>query len=148
MRLLAAVGVVVILSAVAASGQSEKRVYVLIPGSRGISPPVVVKQVRPTYTREARAAHVQGMMRLEVTVRPNGRADEVTISESELWRSMEVAAKNESPSALLTANEIVKLGLDSAAIKAVKQWIWKPATKDATPIAVRIVVPLTFALGT
>ena len=148
MRLSATVGVVVILCAVVASAQSEKRVYVLIPGSRGISPPVVVKQVRPTYTREARAAHVQGMMRLNVTVRPNGRAADVTISESELWRSVGPAAKNQGPPALLTTNEIAKLGLDRAARNAVKQWIWKPATKDATPVAVRLVVPLTLALGT
>jgi protein TonB len=146
MRLSATVGLVVILSAVVASAQSEKRVYVLILGSRGISPPVVVKQVRPTYTREARAAHVQGMMRLDVTVRPNGRADEVTISESELWRYVGRAAKS-GPPALLTADEIAKLGLDRAAMNAIKKWIWKPATKDATPVAVRIVVPLTFALG-
>jgi periplasmic protein TonB len=143
MRSPAIACVVVVLSAVVASGQSEKRVYVLSPGSSGISRPVEVKEVRPTYTREARAARVEGTMRLDVTVRPNGRAGDVMLVESDLRRSAGPASSN--PSVPLTADEITKLGLDRAAIDAVRRWVWKPGMEDATPVAVRIAVTLTIA---
>jgi periplasmic protein TonB len=134
--------VVVMLSAVVASGQSEKRVYVLSPGSIGISRPVEVKEVRPSYTPEARAARVEGTMRLDVTVRPNGRAGDVMLVESDLRRSAGPVSNRSVP---LTPDEITKLGLDRAAIDAVRRWVWKPGMKDATAVAVRIAVTLTIA---
>jgi protein TonB len=37
-------------------------------------------------------------------------------------------------------------GLDQAAVDAMKQWVFKPGTKDGKPVAVRIHVELTFSL--
>ena len=147
MKLSATVGVVLILSGVVASGQGDTAVYELVPGSRGISRPVIVKQVRPTYTRDARAARVQGMVLLDVVIRPNGRADDVKIRESELRRNLGAGAERQGPPTVLTAAEIATLGLDRAAINAVRQWTWKPATRAGKPVAVHVVVSLNFALG-
>jgi TonB family protein len=37
-------------------------------------------------------------------------------------------------------------GLDEEAVKAMKQWEFKPGTKDGKPVAVRIHVQMRFAL--
>jgi protein TonB len=37
-------------------------------------------------------------------------------------------------------------GLDQEAIKAAKQWLFKPGTKDGKPVAVRVMIELTFML--
>jgi outer membrane biosynthesis protein TonB len=37
-------------------------------------------------------------------------------------------------------------GLDNAAIHALKQWIFDPASKDGQPVNVRVDVEMTFTL--
>ena len=37
-------------------------------------------------------------------------------------------------------------GLDNEAVKAAKQWRFRPAEKDGKPIAMRIQLEMTFAL--
>ena len=37
-------------------------------------------------------------------------------------------------------------GLDCEAVKAMKQWEFKPGTKDGTPVAARVSVRITFEL--
>jgi TonB family protein len=37
-------------------------------------------------------------------------------------------------------------GLDDEAVKALKQWLFKPGTKDNKPVAVEIAVEMSFAL--
>jgi TonB family protein len=36
--------------------------------------------------------------------------------------------------------------LDQQAIKAIKQWTFKPGTKDGDPVAVQVFIELTFTL--
>ena len=137
MRLIAsAAGVLTILAGVIVNAQSDSRIYALIPGSSGISHPQVVKHVQPRYSRKARAARVDGVMTVDVTIRSNGRASDVMIRESEL--------RSARGTGTLTSGEIADLGLDKAAISAVRQWRWRPATKNGIPVAVRLSVPVTF----
>ena len=37
-------------------------------------------------------------------------------------------------------------GLDGQAVKAMKQWLFKPGTKDSRPVAVRVAVEMKFTL--
>ena len=93
------------------------------PGN-GVSLPTVVKQVKPDYTPEARAARIEGTVRLVCVVRADGRVGDVTVERS------------------LDAD----LGLDRQAVAAMKQWEFKPGTKDGKAVDVRVHVEMTFTL--
>jgi hypothetical protein len=49
------------------------------PGN-GISPPRIVRQVKPTYTSEAMRAKVQGQVLLECVVRPDGSVTDIRVA--------------------------------------------------------------------
>jgi TonB family protein len=104
----------------AGHGQPDAtRVYK--PGA-GVSAPVVVKQVKPQYTPEAKDAKIQGVVTLECVVESDG-----TIGDVEVTTSLDA-------------------GLDQEAIKAVKQWRFEPGTKDGKPVPVLITLEMTFTL--
>jgi protein TonB len=96
---------------------------VYTPGD-GITLPVPVMQVRPEYTQEAKDAGIQGTVMLDCVVLSDGTMGDVTVS-----RSLDS-----------------KLGLDQEAIKAAKQWTFKPGTKDGMPVAVRVAMEMMFTL--
>ncbi len=100
-------------------GQEE----VLKPGS-GVTMPEVLREVKPSYTAEAIRARVQGLVGLSVVVKNDGTVGDVTVT-----RSLDQ-----------------KYGLDEQAVIAIKQWQFKPGTKDGKPVAVRVGVDLTFTL--
>jgi TonB family protein len=91
------------------------------PGA-GVSAPVLVKEVKPQYTPEAKKAKIQGVVTLECVVQPDG-----TIGDVEVTTSLDA-------------------GLDQEAIKAVKQWRFEPGTKDGKPVPVLITLEMTFTL--
>ena len=118
--LLAAVSCLV-SSPIAARAQqaAESRVYK--PGD-GVSAPILVKEVKPQYTVEAKKAKIQGTVTLECVVKTDG-----TVGEVEVITSLDA-------------------GLEQEAIKAVKQWRFEPGTKDGKPVPVLITLEMTFTL--
>jgi periplasmic protein TonB len=90
----------------------------------GVRLPTVVKSVKPDYTPEAQRARIEGRVMLGAVVLADGTVDSVAIERS--LDSM--------------------FGLDEQAIKAMRQWVFKPGTKDGKPVAVRISVEMTFTL--
>jgi TonB family protein len=100
---------------------SASQVY---PPGNGVTLPSVVKEVRPEYTQAAKAAQIQGTVLLQSVVLADG-----TIGDVSVTRSLDS-----------------KLGLDEEAVKAMKQWQFKPGTKDGKPVAVRVQVEMTFTL--
>jgi outer membrane biosynthesis protein TonB len=140
-------GACFVLSSMVVTAQNQGATVYDASIERGISQPILLKSVKPTYTPEARAARIQGMVLMETVVRSNGTVGDVKMVKPELWRYLGPAAKDAGPVTLLTTAEIARLGLDTQAVKAMKQWLFKPATKDGKPVAVRIRVELTFALG-
>ena len=93
-------------------------------GDPGVSDPVLTKEVHPRYTREAMEARIQGTIEMEALVRDDGSVGDVTITQS--------------------LDD--KYGLDGEAVKAMKQWQFKPGTKDDKPVAVIIHVTMSFTL--
>lgn len=93
------------------------------PGN-GVSLPIPIKQVKADYTPEARTARIEGTVRLSCVVLANGHVGDVTVVQS------------------LDAD----LGLDRQAVDALKQWEFKPGTKDGKAVDVRIEVEMTFTL--
>jgi protein TonB len=93
------------------------------PGS-GVSLPEVITEVKPAYTAEAMRAKVQGVVWLECIVMPNGRIGDVKITKS--------------------LDPV--FGLDQEAIKAARQWVFKPGMRQGQPVPVIITIELTFTL--
>jgi len=90
----------------------------------GVTMPVIVKRVTPDYTDEAKARRIQGNVVLGCVVLTTGAVDRVTVV-----RSLDAM-----------------YGLDEQAVKAMKQWTFKPGTKDGQSVPVSIQVEMTFTL--
>lgn len=86
--------------------------------------PVLVREVKPDYTSEARKARIQGTVTMDVVVVEDG-----TVGEVKVTRSLDE-----------------EYGLDEQAVKAVKQWRFRPGTKDGKPVPVRVSIDMTFTL--
>jgi TonB family protein len=101
--------------------QSQATIY---EAEDGVSLPVVVTEVRPVYTEEAKAAKIEGIVAMSCVVRPDGHVDEITVVES--------------------LDSVY--GLDDAAADALSRWEFKPGMKDGTPVAIRVTVEMRFTL--
>ena len=99
----------------------EQSVYK--PGN-GVTLPVVTKRVNAVYTQQAMDACIEGTVGLEVVVKSDGMVGDVKIS-----RSLDPT-----------------YGLDDQAVTAMKQWQFKPGTKDGKAVAVQVDVMINFTL--
>jgi protein TonB len=93
------------------------------PGS-GVTNPVPTLQVKPQYTSDAMRAKVQGSVVLSCVVRPDG-----SVSDVKVTRSLDSA-----------------FGLDLEAMKAARQWRFRPGMRQGEPVAVMVTIELTFTL--
>jgi TonB family protein len=90
------------------------------PGVNGVSEPTLIYSIDPEFSDEARKARYQGAVLVGLTVGADG------------------LPKN--PKVL----RALGMGLDEKAIEAVKQYRFKPATKDGKPVPVQIAIEVTF----
>jgi len=93
------------------------------PGN-GVTTPVVLKEVKPQYTSDAMRAKVQGSVWLECVVRPDGSVGDVKVI-----RSLDST-----------------FGLDLEAMKAARQWRFRPGTRMGEAVPVLVVIQLDFTL--
>ena len=93
------------------------------PGS-GIENPSLIRKVDPDYTGEAMRAKVTGTVYMDAVVLPDGTVGDVTVT-----RSLDSV-----------------FGLDQEAIKAVRQWLFRPATRFGEPVAILVEVAVDFNL--
>jgi periplasmic protein TonB len=96
---------------------------VFTPGD-GVTLPTPLRQVKPGYTAAAMEAGIEGTVRMDAVVLDDGKVGEVKITQS---LDMEY-------------------GLDTQAVEAIKQWLFRPGTKDGKPVAVRVAIEMTFTL--
>lgn len=101
------------------AAQHSTQVYK--PGD-GVSVPDVALEVKPIYPREVMARKIQGSVFMVVVVLASGDVGDVQISES------------------------LDPDLDQEAVKAMKQWKFRPGRKDDKPVAVEVTVQMTFTL--
>jgi TonB family protein len=90
----------------------------------GVTMPVPTRQIKPGYTPAAMQQHIEGNVLMSVVVLADGKVGDVTVTES-LDK---------------------EYGLDTQAVEAAKQWLFKPGTKDGKPVAVRVDLQMTFRL--
>ena len=100
---------------------SESVVYG--PGN-GVESPRLLRSVRPNYTAEAMRAKVQGVVRLEGVVLPDGSVGDVKV-----MRSLDPV-----------------FGLDQEAMKAARQFRFVPGTRFGEPVAVLVSFEIEFTL--
>jgi protein TonB len=91
------------------------------PGS-GITPPGLLKEVKPVYSEEGRRRGVEGDVLLEVVVRADGTVGSVRVVRG------------------------LGAGLDQRAAEAVRQWRFSPARRFGTPVDVLVEVAVEFRL--
>ncbi|MCC7007241.1 MAG: energy transducer TonB [Acidobacteria bacterium] len=91
------------------------------PGS-GVEPPAVLREVRPTYSDEARRRGLEGNVGLQVVVLRDGSVGNVRVVKS------------------------LGAGLDQKAIDAVRQWRFRPASRKGVPVDVTVDVAVEFKL--
>jgi len=92
--------------------------------SPGITMPELVTQTRPNYRGEAMHAGIEGIVSLECLIERDGSVGSVRVRHS-----------------LDTAK-----GLDDEAIRTVRQWRFKPGTKDGIPVRMRVPIEISFWL--
>jgi TonB family protein len=88
----------------------------------GVTAPTPVRGVEVDYTPAALAERVQGSVLLRAVVGEDGRVRNIEIVQS------------------------LHAELDEQASNALRQWEFKPGTRDGKPVAVRIVTEFTFTL--
>ena len=91
------------------------------PGS-GITPPELLREVKPEYTEEARRSSIEGDVELEIVVRSDG-----TVGSVKVLRGLGG-------------------GLDRRATEAVRQWRFTPAKRFGRPVDVVVEVAVEFKL--
>ncbi len=91
------------------------------PGS-GVTPPRVLREVKPDYTEAARRGAVEGDVLLEVVVLADGSVGRVQVVSG------------------------LGFGLDERAVRAVRQWRFHPAERHGAPVSVLVEVAMAFRL--
>jgi protein TonB len=91
------------------------------PGS-GIEPPRLLREVKATYTEEARRRGITGDVDLEIVVKRDGTVDNVRVVRG------------------------LETGLDQRAIAAVREWRFAPARRQGEAVDVIVQVSVEFTL--
>jgi protein TonB len=88
----------------------------------GVSKPVVLYQVEPEFSEEARKAKFSGNVVVYLWVDPDGKPSHIRVVRG------------------------VGMGLDEKAVEAVRQYRFKPAMKDGKPVQVDLYVDVNFQI--
>ena len=111
---------VVLAVAFVAPAATQDEVYK--PGN-GVRSPVLIKEVKPNYTPDAIKRRVEGVVEMECVVLTDGTVrDDIKVTRS------------------------LDGELDQQAVIALKQWRFRPGTKDDKPVPVKVNVEMTFTL--
>ncbi len=87
-----------------------------------IRAPVKIHDPQPGYTEEARMARIQGVVLLRTVIDPEGNVTRLEVLKG------------------------LTLGLTESALETVKQWKFKPATRNGRPVAVYYHLSINFSI--
>ena len=121
MRSTVSLAVVLMLASAGPAIAQTEPTEVHKPGSL-VTMPSIVKEVKPSYTADAIRARIEGSVRVECVVNVDGTVGDVRVTQP------------------------LDASLDAEAVRAVKQWQFRPGTKDGKPVRVQVEVELTFTL--
>jgi TonB family protein len=89
----------------------------------GVTQPRLLSSVEAIYSPEAQKANLHGIVMIEATIRTSGMASDFKVTQS------------------------LGLGLDEAALGAVRQWRYSPALKDGVPVDFVVHIQVNFPLA-
>jgi TonB family protein len=89
----------------------------------GVTPPTLLKEVKPVYTVEALRQRIQGTVMLEVVVTREGMPGDIRVTRS------------------------LDPGLDVEAVRATRQWLFTPGRLGGTPVDVLVTIFMDFRLN-
>ena len=101
--------------------EAEEEAPVFVRGD--VQRPVKIHEVLPQYTEEARLARIQGTVILQAVIGKGGDVERVEVLKG------------------------LPIGLSEAAVEAVKQWRFEPATLHGKPVKVYFNLTINFRLG-
>ena len=116
-----AAGLMVAALSVSAAGFQEGPVYQV--GDEGVTPPRVIREVRPSYSPEAMRKKIQGEVVLKTIVNQKGEPTEIRIVQS------------------------LEESLDKEAAKALAKWLFDPGRRNGDPVRVEVEVRLMFKVA-
>jgi TonB family protein len=116
---LAAAALIVPIAVTRQKVHAQGKVYRI---GNGVSAPSILYKVEPQYTPEAKDDKIQGTVKLQVEITPEGVAENFLVLQS------------------------LDAGLDANAITAVSNWRFKPGMKDGEPVAVFATIEINFHL--
>jgi protein TonB len=87
-----------------------------------VQAPVAISRIEPTYTEVARKARIEGIVIIEAIIDRNGNVTDARVLKP------------------------LPLGLDAAALEAVKRWKFKPGTLNGQPVPVIYNLTVNFRL--
>src|SRR5262245_14783642 len=114
----------IVVSALMAAPVLAQDTTIYDSNADGIALPQVTRQVKAQYTAEAMRQMIEGDVLLGVVVKSDGSVGDVAVKES------------------LDAAH----GVDQEAVKAMKQWQFKPGMKEGKAVNVRVDVKMRFTL--
>jgi TonB family protein len=104
---------------VTAGSLGAERVYSV---GGDVTGPAVIRQIEPRHTDAARRAKLQGTVHLKLVVDSNGVARDIVVTQG------------------------IDSGLEANTLQALRQWRFRPATRNARPVAVRANIDVNFRL--
>ena len=116
--------ILVVFTLVVAAAFTSLAAQEVFTSKDGVTMPVPTREIKPGYTPAAMQQHIEGNVVMSVVVLADGKVGDVTVTES-LDK---------------------EYGLDTQAVEAAKQWLFKPGTKDGKPVSVRVDLQMTFRL--
>jgi TonB family protein len=111
------------------SNQAADAVSWPIPGverpGQGVTAPILLHETKPNYTAAAMRARIQGLVVMECVVEMDG-----TVGPVRVTRSLDGV-----------------YGLDDEAVRTLKQWRFRPGTREGTPVRVAVIVEMSYTIG-
>ena len=115
-----AIGVIAAALTISVAAVRGAQVYHV--GDAGVTAPVLIKKVNPAYPPEAKKEHVQGEVIFRLQINEEGVPEQIQVVSS------------------------VDNRLTQAALQAVQEWRYTPATKDSAPVRIECMVNVVFTL--
>jgi protein TonB len=82
----------------------------------------LIDKVQPVYPRDAKAAHVQGLVRLQVHIGKDGHVQSLSVVSGDPM-------------------------LSPTAVDAVRQWLYRPTLMNGNPVEIDTMVDVNFTLA-
>jgi TonB family protein len=87
-----------------------------------VKPPQIIRQRDPNYSELAKRLGYEGTTVLQITITEAGTPEDIKIVRP------------------------AGFGLDESAVNAVKNWLFKPATRDGQPVRVVVMIEMNFRM--